>query len=364
MSSDFSLLELTEALIRFRSSEDCPSDLRACADFIERYFEGTSLTVERFEEEGVPSVVVTKGTKTPRIFLSGHFDVVPGNDEQFTPRQDGARLYGRGALDMKSGDAVLMKVMKDLADTSHDIGLMLTGDEEVGGFHGTDLLLRRGYSCEAVMIPDGGESVEKCVKKAKGILQIRLSTQGKAAHGSLPWEGKNAIDHLLVAIRALQEQFVPLSEHPQDHWIPTCNIGKIVGGDATNRVPDFAFVQCDIRYTERDSPDRILTEIKTRMPEGVVIETLFSAPLVCVLEENIFVRAYDMALRKEGYEPLAVHDHGSSDGRFFAQKGIPVLMSQPHGSDLHGPNEWVEIESIYGYYRVIRSFLDGLEESK
>src|SRR3989339_346824 len=115
-------------LIRFKTTHDRGTELQTCADYIASFFEGTGLTIERIVHSGVPSVVITKGTKTPRVFLSGHFDVVPADEDQFEPVIDGDKLFGRGAFDMKSGVAVMMHLMKAMAETSHDVGLMLTGD--------------------------------------------------------------------------------------------------------------------------------------------------------------------------------------------------------------------------------------------
>lgn len=360
MTTKEDLLKTTQSLIRFRSTESRPDQINACADFIADFFAETDLVVERFTFNGVPSVVVTKGTKTPTIFLNGHFDVVEGEDEQFDPCVKDGVLFGRGSLDMKSGDAVMMHLMRDLADTAHHVGLMLTGDEEVGGFNGTAKLLEAGYACDVVLIPDGGEAVHQVISKGKGVLRVSLSAEGKNAHGSMPWEGENAIERIAHAVEVVCATFPSLASHPADHWVTTCTVGKISGGVVVNQVPNKAVAECDIRYTEEDPPEAIMERIRSVLPEGVVAHQTIVAPNLVVPMEHPLVRTFADALRAEGRDMHATLDHGASDGRFFATKHIPVIMSQPDGGNLHAPGEWVNIDSMELYYRVLSRFIQEI----
>ncbi len=360
MASLDHLLSLTEDLIRIRSTHALPDNIRACRNFAARYFEGTGLTVTSIDNEGVPSIVVTKQTKTPKVFLSGHLDVIEAQDEQFTPRREGDRLYGRGALDMKSGDAVMMALMKEYAHTSHDVGLMLTGDEEIGGFHGVKHLLAEGYGCEVAIIPDGGFAVHRIVEKEKGALWIELKSEGRAVHGSVPWTGNSAILNLTRALHAIHDLFVAHDDHPENHWVSTCNIGMIKGGATLNQVADTASAMCDIRYTENDPPDEILARIRGILPEGVTMRTLFREPLSLVSLTHPLVIPFLDAIRAHGRTPETVLGHGGSDGRFFSARGIPAIISQPDGGNHHAKNEWVDIPSIQTYYKVLKTYLEKI----
>lgn len=352
------LLDTTKHLMTFQTTQDQPAELRACADFIEDFFAHTKLKIERFEQNGVHSLVVTKGTKTPKVFLNGHFDVVPGTQEQFTPYIKKDRLYGRGALDMKSGDAIFMHLMRELEDTPQDVGLMLTGDEEVGGWNGVGHLMTQGYSSEVVIIPDGGEAVHKIISKEKGILRIRLIAHGVCAHSSLLWQGTNAIERLLKTIPHILNQFLPISEHEKNHWHSTINLGMCAGGAAVNQVPDFAQAVFDIRFVEEDTPEEIIARIRRVLPKECEIEPEILAPLVIVPCEHPLVTPFVTALNTHGRNAEFVLDPGASDGRFFVEKGIPMLMSQPDGANLHAPNEWVHIPSMELYYNVVKEYLD------
>lgn len=360
MTNALELQNLTEQLINFRTTPNEPEQLRACADFIANYFHQTNLNIERFEKNGVPSVIVTKNNKQPKVFLCGHFDVVPAEDHQFTPIQKNNRLYGRGALDMKSGDAVMMKLMRDLAATNHDIGLMLTGDEETGGFDGVGTLVDLGYRAQVAIIPDGGEAVHRVVGKEKGILRIIIEAAGQSAHGSTPWLGQSALLRLQEALQLVTAQFAPLQNHPIDHWVSTINIGTVTAGVAANQVPAKAQAECDIRYIETEKPEEIIERLRKILPADVQLRTGLIAPPVCVDNQHPLIVTFAEALKDHGRILEPALDHGASDGRFFAAHGIPVIISQPDGAGLHGPEEWVDLPSIDLYYQVLRTYLDKI----
>ncbi|MBP6944662.1 M20/M25/M40 family metallo-hydrolase [Patescibacteria group bacterium] len=359
MSSLEHLVDLTETLIRIRSTHAQPEQILLARNLAANYFDSTSLLIEPHIYGGIPSLTITKHTKTPKVFLCGHLDVVDGEDEQFIPRRDGARLYGRGALDMKSGNAVLMALMKDLADTSHDVGLMLTGDEEIGGMHGTKVLLEQGYRPQVAIIPDGGLAIHRLVEKEKGVIWIRLEAQGAAAHGSRPWEGINAIDRLMDALQKIKTLFAdPHTNHPTDHWVSTINIGHIEGGHSVNKVPSSASATCDIRYTEHANPNLLLEDMKKVLPEHVTLDVRFFEPMTHVDIQHPLIKPFFDVISAHSRTPEVSHGHGSSDGRFFSAHHIPVLISQPDGANHHAKDEWVNIPSIKEYYDVLRAYLD------
>ena len=178
MYNEIEVVNLIKDLISFRSTADRVVELNKCATFTEHFFAGTNLEINRYEHNNVPSVVITKNSRTPKIFLAGHFDVVEGNDNQFKPFVDEARLYGRGSLDMKSGLGVLMFIMKELAETNDDVGLMITGDEEIGGMNGTKFLLEQGYRSQVVVLPDGGMNPQTIISKEKGFYASSSALSG------------------------------------------------------------------------------------------------------------------------------------------------------------------------------------------
>jgi succinyl-diaminopimelate desuccinylase len=355
------LLQLTKELILFRTTADRPDGLARCADFIATYLDKPGITLSRYEFGGIPSVVARIGStsKHAKVMLCGHFDVIEGTDQQFQPHEANGRLIGRGALDMKSGLAALLTACIDLRDAGVDASLMLTGDEEIGGMHGVNTLLaQEGYSCDIALIPDGGRRAHHIVLKEKGMMRVKLVARGISCHASRMWQGDNAIVALAQAICAVQEIFLPVSKHPNDHWTATLNVGQIRGGLAYNQVPDYAEAVCDIRFTEHDSTEEICERMKQVVPAGVEVIRDISAPVVFISPEDKRVRAYAEEIARAGRTPVFTVAHGGSDARFFAARGTPVIISQPDGGQHHAADEWVDIDSIELYYRIVKSYVE------
>ncbi len=351
------LVSLIESLIHFRTTANRPEEIARCVEFMRSFFVGTDLTVEVIENSGLPSLVVTKNTKTPKIFLCGHFDVVEADDDAFVPRLDGNRLYGRGAMVLKSGNAVMMSIMKELADTPHSVGLMLTPDEEVGGFKGVKPLVESGYRSMIAIIPDGGREPGVIVTKAKGILWIKIIAEGKSAHGSRPWEGESAIERLTDALDRVRNVF-PVPTVESGFWSTSLNIGKIQGGGAVNQVPNLAEATLDIRYVESDLPEAVIERIQSVLPTHTRLEVLENEPMVYVDLANPLVQAYQDSIQEITGQPAGqTVDFGSSDGRFFTPHQIPVILSQPSGANWHGAGEWVDLDSVATYYDILKSFV-------
>src|SRR5437868_7629341 len=106
-------------LLRIRSTADNSTALQEAVavitDILERH---AGITVEKFESHGKPSLLAYTGQARPKHFtvlLNGHVDVVPAKPEQFEPVEKGGKLYGRGALDMKSAALVLTETFCELA---------------------------------------------------------------------------------------------------------------------------------------------------------------------------------------------------------------------------------------------------------
>lgn len=352
------LTQITSDLIRIKSMQAYPDQIKKCMDYAANFLAGADINIQHIDSNGIPNLIVTKeGIKNPDVFLCGHMDVVDAPEDLFEPKIKDNWLYGRGALDMKSGNAINLLIMKELAST-HNIGLMFTGDEEVGGFNGTKILLDKGYTCKVALLPDGGLSPAHIMYKAKGVLFIEINANGKPSHGSRPWQGDNAINLLMKGIDTVQQLFLPIAEHPDDHWTATCNIGKIQGGDSTNTVAANAQAICDIRFTEKDNPQEILQRIQSSLPDGLKAKEIIGAPCTYVAPDNYFVQAYEKAIRDQNLEPKFTLDHGSSDARFFTERNIPVIVNQPLGEGHHTDNERVDIPSLLNYYNIVKNFLD------
>jgi len=351
--------KILENLIKFQSDKDHPEEIKNCFNFVVNYLKEVGLKIRTYSSKGLPSLVAARKLKKHyQYILNGHLDVVPGNyHDAFNPEIKGTRLYGRGAGDMKGTVAALIELIKDPKLQKVDMALMLTSDEEVGGFNGVKYLLdKHKYSCDCAIIPDGGENFSLILAE-KGVLHIKFKAKGKAAHGARPWLGDNALDKLIRIYLNLKKSLPKVT--PPDNWQPTVNLGVLKGGDATNKVPDRALMQLDFRFPDADDEEKIIKLIneETEKEKKVKWEILARGYPLINNPKNLFFKKIQEVAKKEKIRLKIKKEHGASDGRFFSERKIPVIMFKPVCSGSHINNEWIDLESLEKFSRLLKSFL-------
>jgi succinyl-diaminopimelate desuccinylase len=140
---------------------------------------------------------------------------------------------------------------------------------------------------------------------------------------------------------------------------PSINLGRIVGGDAPNKVPDGCVMDIDIRYLPNQDPGDILEEIRA-IPDLEVKRT-FVFPPAHVSRSNPYVRALSETVGPQGDgASVSVGRDGASDAVSFLRAGIPAVEFGPAGAGHHGPDEWVSIRSLAQYRELLVTFATGL----
>jgi succinyl-diaminopimelate desuccinylase len=288
--------------------------------------------------------------------------VVPGHAEQFSPRVEGDRLYGRGAYDMKGGLAAMMCAMRDLVDQDAvRVRFVCVPDEESEDIdtRSIDEVVRGGFPADFAIT---GEPTDLHVGvQAKGVLAFRLNVHGRSAHGSTPWLGDNAVLKAIDVFRRIES--LPFSRESSEMFDrPSVNLGRIHGGDALNKVPDLCTMVVDIRYLPNQDPGEILAQIRS-IPDIEVVRTFTRVP-ADVSRTNPYVTALVSTVGRltEG-ESMSVGRDGASDAVAFLQAGIPAVEFGPAGAGHHGPEEWVSIASLARYRQTLCDFVLGLPQA-
>lgn len=334
-------------------------------DFISGWFEARGLDPARYEGAGpqgeLTSLAVKVGSGSPRILLHGHADVVPGEEEQFEPREVGSELYGRGVYDMKGALAAMMYALEDLHVLGCDatVELLIVPDEEreYGGPTGAEVLIQNGHTGDFLIT---GEPTDFHIGvQAKGVLDLRVSLQGKSAHGSRPWVGRNAV---LLAYEHYQQVLeLPFAaERSELFACPSVNLARIIGGDVINRVPDRCTYDLDIRYLPEQDPDEIVWQIGS-IDLPAETEVLFAREPTYVSRRDPFVKALrEVAARHFHGNPVGVGRHGASDIVYFQRAGVPGVEFGPVGGGHHGPREYVVSSSLETYRQMLVQFIQIL----
>jgi succinyl-diaminopimelate desuccinylase len=351
---------LTEELIGYDTSQ--ADGIKLCAGFVKGWLESRDIVARQIGVRDLPVTIAEVGPENASrtVLLHGHLDVVPGRPEQFTPRTDGDRLHGRGAYDMKGALACLMLALADLREQEQvrvQLGIVPDEESEEEVDRGGDRLVEAGFLGDFAIT---GEPTDMQVGvAAKGVLAMRIQVLGHAAHGATPWLGENAILRAYEVFRELETlPFASRSSELFDR--PSINLGRILGGDALNKVPDTCFIDVDVRYLPEQDPDDILAEVGELA--GARVISTFSRPPVLVDPDSPYVRALQAsaAPHGDGHARGVVGRDGASDAVSFLRVGIPAVEFGPVGGGHHGPEEWVSVASLTGYRQAIVDFVTGL----
>lgn len=352
---------LLEDLVRIPSVSSDIAQLHAVMDRVEQEFSWfANARMQRFVFNEKPSLVVQNfDGKAADVVLNGHVDVVPpSEDGQFEPRVQDGKLYGRGASDMKAGIVVIIDVMKRLLAeqyTDKKVSLIITADEEVGGYDGVAKLVELGYTGTVVLIPDGG-SREEIVHGEKGICMFELSATGKSCHSSRPRLWENAIMKIIDCFQEIQQTFqeTEAAYHTADNRWTTCNLNVIHGGTAINVLAGECTALVDIRFTETYSLEQIQKNVERicNHHDCSVRFTITGALLFTPLDHPVLQHYVDKTTAVWGSPSACVTEHGGSDGRFFAATWSVVLLQKPTGGNIHGKDEWVELSELTHFAEV------------
>ena len=284
-------------------------------------------------------------------------DVVPAERSQFKPRIEGDRLIGRGAYDMKAALAAMMLAMPKPGEGPEGLrvvlGIVSDEESEEDQDRGSDHLVNSGLRGDFAIT---GEPTDMHVGvAAKGVLAVRIGVAGRAAHGSTPWLGDNAVLRAVEVFRGLES--LPFARESSELFDrPSINLGRIWGGDALNKVPDYCAIDVDIRYLPHQDPDQILKQI--RGLDLARMETIFALPPIDSGIDSPWVRGLISAAESH-YEgtSVSVGRDGASDAVSFIRVGIPAVEFGPTGAGHHGPEEWVSISSLNAYLETLREYL-------
>jgi succinyl-diaminopimelate desuccinylase len=336
--------------------------MKSAAGFVKGWLEARDVEVAGSMHNGRPVLAATVGpAKGATIVLHGHLDVVPARPEQFSPRLEGDRLYGRGAYDMKGGLAAMMLAVHDLASQDRvRVHFLCVADEESEEVdqRGSDYLVEHGYIGDFAIT---GEPTDLHIGiQAKGVLAMRIEVTGTAAHGSTPWAGDNAVLKAIDIFRQIEA--LPFARESSDLFDrPSINLGRILGGDALNKVPDLCGIDVDVRYLPGQDADEIRRAIDD-LPDVRVVKVFHRRPAM-VDRDNPFVQTLGEAIARvappEG-DQISVGRDGASDAISFLEAGVPAVECGPVGAGHHGPEEWVSVRSLGDYRRALVEFVNLL----
>ncbi|MEA1976004.1 MAG: ArgE/DapE family deacylase [Bacillota bacterium] len=347
-------IELLKELVKFDSST--VEIANEVVDYCSNYLSANGILGKTIINNGYKSYIAEIGSGEKTLILNGHLDVVSGKLNQFTPIEKDGKLIARGTADMKSGCVAMMQALIKLKDEklNSKIMLQLVSDEETGGENCTKHLVEQGYLGDFVICTEPTNL--KISIQSKGIIRMNIISHGISAHGSRPWEGKNAILKSIENFNKIKD--LEIMNMGSDFYdASTVNLAVINGGDIYNRVPAKCKIGLDIRYVPHLEPKEIIKSIKDIVDGEVIVSAIEPGVYGEPTNSNI-KRLSESLLNIIPNEKIKyVAQHGGSDGRYYAEKGIPIVEFGAKGNYWHGDDEYVEIESVYQLEKVLIDFI-------
>ena len=317
----------------------------------------------------------------PGIALSGHTDVVPIDNQDWTrdpwlvSEHDG-RLYGRGTCDMKSFVAVALAHAPRFlaAGLGTPVHLCFSYDEEVGCKGVPSLLdFLAAQPVKPAMCVVGEPTEMKVITGHKGKTSIRCHVRGKEAHSSLAPYGVNAVNAAARVVSYLADMAArKAAEGPfdADFDVPytTVHTGTIEGGTQLNIVPGHCRFEFEFRYLPQDDPERLLSEVQHYAEREVAPAMQTVDPATGFAWEQVSgFPGLDLAPGAEVIELAKALSGGNATGKvafgteagLFDQHGIPTVVCGPGSIDqAHKPDEFIALEQV----ALCERFMDRLEE--
>lgn len=311
-------------------------------------------------EPGRPNVVgVLEGRiPGPALMFCGHVDTVgvAGMDAPFHPAHRDGRLYGRGAQDMKGGLAAMLgaaRVIVEGGGLSHGALIVAAVVDEEHASRGAEALVDRWRANAAVVT----EPTDLDVAIAhKGFQWVEVETRGRAAHGSRPADGRDAIlrmGRVLHRIEAIDRQLQTQPTHPL-LGTPSVHASIIDGGTEWSSYPDRCHLKVERRTVPGEADDVALQEIRGILDRLRRDDWEFDAEARPVFGRG----AYEIdpsdplpamlvgAASTVGCQPRRVGMTFWSDAAILGAAGIPSVLFGPGGEGLHSPGEYVRVEDV------------------
>ena len=370
---DREILELLRDMVRAPSHPGIERQEEEAALVLDAFLRRRGVPSELAEvREGRPNVVAAIAGKKPgrHLHLCGHLDTVPPNAgssaDFFSAAIADGRMFGRGTVDMKGALAAMAGALADIHESggldSGRLTLAAVIDEEMESL-GAEALIMGGFKADGAIV--GEPTGNRVAIGHKGLEWLEVRFIGKAAHGSTPEAGINAIAAAAHFASLVERELVSGFERRRDPvlGLPAINLGTIQGGQQPSMVAAECRIQLDRRWVTTETIEQVFadleellarvrearpglrTELK-RMPGGMA--TMLHGPLV-IDPGHALVRAARGALDDAGRPdlPFTVFPAWTDGALISREAGVPTLIWGPGELHLaHSAEESVPVDEV------------------
>lgn len=307
-----------------------------------------------------PNVVgVLEGRQTGQtLMLCGHTDTVgvEGMKSPFDPEVKDGKIYGRGSQDMKGGVAAMIDAARKIAGSggmkSGRLIVAAVVDEEYASI-GAEALVK-DWTADAAVVT---EPTDLTVAVGhKGFSWVKIKTEGLAAHGSRPKDGRDAIFRMGRILSRLEKLDRRLQSKPEHPVLGTASLhaSLIEGGREMSTYPD----RCELKMERRTitgeametalhEAEEIIAELKDEDAEfAATVEFLFGRPPYETPSEHPMPQMLETAVKRAGHETKRTGMTFWTDAAILGEAGIPSVVFGPGGAGLHSIEEYVIADEV------------------
>lgn len=318
------------------------------------------------------------------LHFNAHYDVVPVSGKwkhgsPFSGTVSGGWIYGRGTADMKGSIASLLLALQALRATRTtpklNVEVSFTADEETDSLLGAGWLVENApINPDYAVVMEGGELNQVCCGH-NGVTWLEVVVHGKAAHGSTPEEGVNALEKMSALVLALEDYKQQLARRtfvtPDGTTMrPTINVGGVFSageGGKINTVPALGRFSIDRRVLAIETVAAAEAELRAflhaaakKIPQcHITIEKVSdNHPCYNAPEHPFFAAMAGCVTKVRRQKTVFSVSAGFNDMHFFSQHlKIPTLGYGPGGENFHAVNERARVKELLRSAKVYAELL-------
>ena len=366
-----------QALIRQPTVNPCHDGAQ---DLLADALESLGFRTRRYPFEGVDNLYARLGTSAPNFCFAGHTDVVPVGDvegwttDPFGAEIKGGVMYGRGTSDMKGAIAAFVvaaaRLVRDHGPPRGSISLLITGDEEGPGLHGTRRLLPAviadGEKLDHCLVgePTSEDVIADIVKNGRrGSLNGVIKATGRQGHVAYPEKSANPVPVLLDALAKLRAMKLDTGSpgfQPSNLEVTTIDVGN----PAHNVIAASATAKFNIRFNPNHKGDDLMARIAQLIGSadgnvGITTEMRVSGEAFYTAPGKLTDLIVAAVKDETGRAPLLTTGGGTSDARYIKDV-CPVAELGVRNEMAHKVDECIPVDEIETlcriYYRLLASY--------
>lgn len=317
--------------------------------------------------EGGENLLVTLevSADAPWLLFESHVDTVSIAGMTIDPlavKLDGDRFYGRGACDTKGSGAAMFWALQTYAKAeqrAHNVGILFALDEEarMTGAKAFAAVELKEFLPKLRGVIVGEPTLMRPVVATNGVIRWKTITRGRAAHSSIPANGKSAISAMLRVVEALESHYVPTvtGSHPLTGRA-AMSVNTIRGGAQVNIIPEYCEIECDRRTVPGETEAQVWAE-RDAVLAGHEVEhgEVYVVPAMGDETSRELLAILQPILAKHGLETKGRGEPYVTDASHFAEAGAPSIVIGPGDlAQAHTKDEWVsrrqlaQAATVYG----------------